>query len=112
MKDYRLSDDLTYLDYVQNRLIKDFRNKVRDGLINGFCMIAKTETWWSGAHSKDFVFNPKFKMTKNEDELQGRWLKMGKKIVICPSSFVWHYRGVTRNSIKGSQGKGWFRRIF
>ena len=72
-------------------------------------MVSTTDKWWSGAYSEEAVFNPKHKMTKNEDELQGRWMKLGRVVAVSPGSFVWHYRGVTRNSTKGAQGKGWFR---
>ena len=77
--------------------------------INGFCMVGLTNTWWDCAFSSECVFNPAFKLTRNEDEFQGRAASLGKTVGVAPGSFVWHYRGVTRNSIKGAQGTGWFR---
>jgi hypothetical protein len=68
-------------------------------------MVALTNTWFDGAYDQDYVFDPKHKMTKNDDEIQGRWTRLGKKMGICPGSFVWHYRSVTRKpSGKGEVG--------
>ena len=72
-------------------------------------MVGLTNTWWDCAFSSECVFNPAFKLTRNEDEFQGRAAARGKTVGVAPGSFVWHYRGVTRNSIKGAQGAGWFR---
>jgi hypothetical protein len=109
MKTYKVSDDRSYINEVQAIMFMRYGAQVWRTLINGFCMVSTTDKWWSGAYSKEAVFNPKHKMTKNEDELQGRWMKLGRVIAVSPGSFVWHYRGVTRNSTKGAQGKGWFR---
>ena len=81
--------------------------------LNGFCMAANTETWWAGAHGKEHVFDPgkKFKLTKNEDELQGRWERLKLPVGIVPGSFVFHYRGVSRKgATRGREGKGHFRK--
>ena len=53
-----------------------------------------------GPRDPHHVFNPgpKFKLIRNEDELQGRWLKAGRRIVVATGSFVYHYRGVTRRA--------------
>ena len=107
--DYRITDDCEYLDATQDKAFKRYGQEIWPSNINGFCMVALTETWWSGSYSLEHVFRPDFKMTRNEDELEGRWSAIGRTIAIAPGSFVWHYRGVTRNSIKGAQGKGWFR---
>jgi glycosyltransferase involved in cell wall biosynthesis len=79
-------------------------------LINGFCMMAKTETWWRGAFSPEFVFNPRYRMTGNEDELQVRWRRDGYRIGFSPRSFVFHYRSVSRPAaFTGYLSKGGYR---
>lgn len=110
MTNYRLTDEQEYIDLLQEKLLNRYSNQVWPGHINGFCLTALTDTWWSGAYDEDHVFRPDFKMIRNEDELEGRWLSSGKKVGVVPGSFVLHYRGVSRNSIHGSQGKGWFRK--
>jgi len=114
VKGYKVDDDQSYLDKIAARLSVDRRLELwSPQRINGFCMAAKTETWWLGAHTKEFVFDSgrKFKLTKNEDELQGRWEKKGIAVGIVPGSFVFHYRGVSRKgAVKGREGKGHFRK--
>lgn len=110
LTNYKITDDLGYLNQTQNDVFKKYGYEIWPTLINGFCVTALTEKWWSGAFSEEHVFRPDFKMIRNEDELEGRWLAMGRVVAIVPGSFVWHYRGVTRNSTFGAQGKGWFRR--
>ena len=65
-------------------------------MLNGFFTMAKTEVWWSGAFGKDTVFDPGKRMHHNEDELEIRWAKMGRRIGFVPSSFIFHYRAVSR----------------
>lgn len=105
VKGYEVRDDKSYLDQVSRRLYEDHKGVAwTPNRVNGFCLAARTETWWQGAHGRDHVFDPgaKFKLTKNEDELEGRWMKKGLTIGIVPGSFVFHYRGVSR----GAKGKG------
>lgn len=102
---YKLSDVDAALATVQSRVEATHKQATWPGTINGFCMVARTDVWWSGAFDSDHVFNPKFKMTRNEDELQGRWLKVGRKIVIVPGSFVYHYRSVSRGKRAKRPGK-------
>jgi hypothetical protein len=45
-------------------------------------------------------------MIRNEDELMGRWRKLGFTSVIACSSFVFHYRGVTRHPCGKNAGSG------
>ena len=107
MKGYKITDNLDYLNSVQKAIESKHANDLFFTTVNGFCMAAKTDTWFSGAYNSECVFNPKHKMLKNEDELQGRWLKLGRVIAICPSSFVWHYRSVTRKP--NGKDKGSYR---
>lgn len=65
--------------------------------LNGFCLVAKTETWIAGGYDRDHVFDPANKMTENEVELQTRWVVgQGGRRAVVPSSFVFHYRSVSR----------------
>lgn len=111
LPDYKVTDDPDYLASTALALRKKNPKVFTRMKINGFCMVAKTATWWQGAFSETDVFNPKFKLTKNEDELQGRWQKMEKVTAVVPSSFVFHYRGVSRKGATcGREGQGWFRK--
>lgn len=89
-------------------LRKHHANAVIPGTLNGFCMVAKTATWWAGAFDEFHVFNPHNAynsqgkpnptplMTLNEYELQRRWHAKGFKTGFVPSSYVFHYRAVSR----------------
>ena len=113
---YELRDDQPYLDSVARSLrgLAPF-----EAPVNGFCQLARTRDWWSGAYDDRYVYrpsneftsegrrNPTPLMTLNEDELQGRWAKLGRRTAVCPSSFVFHYRAVTRGS-KYFRGR-WYR---
>jgi len=88
--------------------------------VNGFFQIAKMQTWVDGKYDADHFYcprndftsrghkNPTPLMTLNEDELMGRWAKKGWKFAVIPSSFIFHYRAVTRGK-RYTAGK-WFRR--
>lgn len=79
--------------------------------INGFFMMAKTERWRQGAFSRHCVFDPGFPLVGNETELQKRWKKAGMVTGFVPSSFVFHYRSVSRpEGLMGKCGGGAFRR--
>ncbi len=69
---------------------------VFESAINGFFMMAKTAVWKSGAFDAAHVFNPSFPLVGNEDELQERWRRMNRRIGHAPSSFVFHYRAISR----------------
>jgi GT2 family glycosyltransferase len=79
--------------------------------INGFFMMAKTETWWRGAFSDVDVFDPKLPMVHNEVELQRRWFRLGFRVGVVPRSYIFHYRSVSRpEGLRGRSGGGAFRR--
>lgn len=67
-----------------------------DHMLNGFCLAARTETWWGDAYDATHVFNPAYRMEMNEVELQLRWLMRGRRLAVASSSFVFHYRAITR----------------
>lgn len=111
LPDFKATDDQAYLDGVARRLAAKNAGLLTPLRVNGFCMTAKTATWWRGAHDAASVFDPKHKMTRNEDELQGRWKRLGLVSALVPASFVFHYRGVTRKgATRGREGQGWYRR--
>lgn len=110
LPDYEPSDQEAALARTARRLRKLGLPPVREGLINGFFLMARTETWWDRPHRSGLVFNPERKLTGNEDELEGRWLKDGRKVGIAMHAFVFHYRGVSRShGQRGRPGRGWFR---
>jgi hypothetical protein len=93
---------------VQNELLAKHSTKVKDMTLNGFCMMAKTSTWANNMYTTDQPFrdsnpfnskgqpNPTPAMTLQEYELQARWHKLGLKSGVALSSYVFHYRSVTR----------------
>lgn len=95
---YQVTHNREYLAAVSKYLKEKFSPDIVQGnvSINGFFMMAKTETWWKGAFSETHVFDPAKKMTGNEDELQRRWHRMKMKTGFVPSSFIFHYRSVSR----------------
>lgn len=111
LPDYTAADDPAALAETARRLAEKNPRIFTPLRINGFCMAAKTLRWWEGAFSPAAVFNPKFKMTRNEDELQGRWARLKRVAAVVTASFVFHYRGVSRTGgTRGREGQGWFRK--
>ena len=107
---YRVTDNHDYLDRVARMLKQKHEGAVLSATVNGFCMMARTERWWSGAFDDAHVFDPcpKYRISGNEDELQRRWHASGWATGVVPASFVFHYRAVTRGD-RFKRGK-WFRR--
>lgn len=106
---YKPYDAVDYVNSIGHMLYKHYVNEVETvNAINGFCLFAKRETWFSGAYDADHVFrprndfnskgqpNPTPLMTLNEDELQARWRLLGRRAGVCLGSFVFHYRSVSR----------------
>lgn len=102
------SDAQEYLDKVSDVLYEEYKTQIVEHPINGFCMMAKTKTWWDYKFADDQPFKPRNEfnskgeanqtplMTLQEYELQRRWRARGLKIGFCPGSFVFHYRSVSR----------------
>ena len=59
-------------------------------------------------HTSKGKKNPTPLMTLNEDELQSRWTAKGMKSAIALSTFIFHYRAVSRGD-KYKMGK-WYRK--
>lgn len=111
---YRITDNQAYLNEVARKLQTTFgapHRIVRASRVNGFFMMAKTDTWWRMAYDADHVINPAEKMDNGAYELQIRARKQGIRIGIVPSAFVFHYRSVSRGprGLRGPFGKGFFR---
>jgi glycosyltransferase involved in cell wall biosynthesis len=105
--DYTPDDSQEAIELTQQSLAALGR-RTENGAVNGFCMAARTEAWFAGAYSKEFVFNPRYKLAGNEDEWQKRVEKQGRQSVRVFGSFVFHYRGLSRG-LTGSV-KGYFRK--
>jgi GT2 family glycosyltransferase len=75
--------------------------------VNGFCMAGRVASLWRCAYSDEFVFDPKFPMEGNETEFQNRASVLGFRTSVSSTSFVFHYRSVSRPA-KNRRGL-WFR---
>jgi glycosyltransferase involved in cell wall biosynthesis len=106
--DYTPDDSTSYINNVQKHLLDNYLGDVINMPINGFFQMAHLNTWWEGRYDKRNVYRPRNDrtskghknltplMTLNEDELQGRWRRRGLRSGVVPSSFIFHYRAVTR----------------
>ena len=90
---YRLDDSPEYLAEVSWRLQRKHAGQLRPGVINGFWMAAKTETWWANAFDAAHVFDPSKRLTGNESEFQKR---LRGKTGTARDVFIFHYRSVSR----------------
>jgi glycosyltransferase involved in cell wall biosynthesis len=106
LPDYKVSDQTKDIEETSARL--KAKGDPINSPLNGFCLCAKTATWWDNAFDADHVFDPQYKMTLNEDRLQKRWRAKGLKFCVVPTSFVLHYRSVTRGT-RYVQGQ-WLRK--
>ncbi len=111
LPNYVLSDAPDVLEAQAAEIREAPSSKYVFSSINGFFMMAKTESWLSGAYSSLNVFNPLYSVAGNEDELQIRWAAQGRRIGFCPNSFIFHYRSVSRpKGLRGINGKGAYRK--
>jgi len=105
---YILSDRDEHLNAVAKDLYDKHLGKVVESPINGFFQMAKVISWVKGKYSAEDFYRPLNKftskgkvnrtplMTLNEDELQARWRKLNMKSAVVCSSYVFHYRAVSR----------------
>jgi len=119
IKPYKLTDDQETLDGYAKRLLDRYTGNFVVSKINGFFQFASMAAWHAGKYDENHFYrpanffnaagkeNPTPFMTLNEDELQARWAKLGMKSAISLSSFIFHYRAVTRGD-KYKKGQ-WFR---
>jgi GT2 family glycosyltransferase len=106
----KITDSLAYIDKIAECARRTTKSAIQCKYVNGFFMCARTSTWWSGAFNDELVFNPSFKLTGNETELQDRWQKLNRKIGYVPKSFIFHYRSVSRpQALSSKTSRGAFR---
>lgn len=102
-------------DAVQSRLPAAPARPVKE--LNGFCMAATVDAWKASSLPGGLFFkpcvefnsrgkpNPTPRMTLGEYEMQGRMKRAGVELRVCPNSFVYHFRSVTRGR-RFSHGQG------
>lgn len=117
---YKVSDNWSHLTRVADKLYQDNLGKVVESAVNGFFQMCSMEGWRSNMYSSREYYravnkhnskgrkNPTPHMTLNEDEWQGRAKAKEMKLAIVLSSFIFHYRAVTRGD-KYKRGQ-WHRR--
>lgn len=116
---YKVTDDLAYLDLVAGDLYKNQLGKVVESPVNGFFQMQSMKSWRANKYGPEQYYravnnytskgrkNLTPHMTLNEDEYQGRLRAKKKKTAIVLSSFIFHYRAVTRGD-KYKRGQ-WYR---
>jgi glycosyltransferase involved in cell wall biosynthesis len=119
VSNYRLSDNSQELARTAEKLRTERMGHVIETHVNGFFQMAAMPTWEAGKFDQQHFYRPVNKryasgkwnptplMTGNEDEIQHRWHKKGWKSCIALSSFIFHYRAVSRGE-KHKKGM-WFR---
>lgn len=117
---YTVSDNPVYLNHVAAELLQKNLGKVIDSSVNGFFQMCSMDGWRGNKYSATEYYrgvnhrtskghkNPTPHMTLNEDEWQGRARAKKKKMAIVLSSFIFHYRAVTRGD-KYKRGQ-WYRK--
>ena len=93
LRGYRLDDSADYLAEVAATIARKFAGKTGTGLVNGFWMAARTQTWWDNRFDETHVFNPANRLTGNETEFQKRFRG---RIGSARDVFIFHYRSVSR----------------
>lgn len=120
VSDYQLNDDPVALGKIAATLHQERLGQVVESKINGFFQLAHMRSWQAGRYDDKHVYrpvntytakgarNPTPLMTLNEDELQARWAELGFRSAISLSSFIFHYRAVSRGD-RYKRGK-WYRK--
>lgn len=117
---YKLDDNPEVLEHIANYLWTNRLGQVVESKVNGFFQMAHIDSWRRGkyddrhyyrpvnTHTANGRRNPTPLMTLNEDELQSRWAGKGMRSAIALSSFIFHYRAVSRGD-RYKRGK-WYRK--
>lgn len=66
--------------------------------LNGFLVAGRTADYWSLALSPDAVYDPRIPFDGNEDDFHRRAVRQRHRLAIAHSSFVFHYKGVSRDT--------------
>ena len=111
LKSYRPRDEYQHIDYVSDWLLENVppsRELIISGL-NGFCMMASVEKMEIVKNFRGTVFNPtyRYRMVRSEDELCSQLNKLKIEQAVVCSSFVFHYRSVTRGD--AHKHGAWYR---
>lgn len=117
---FQLTDDRQVLNMIADDIYTKHLGKVFPSKVNGFFQIASMDSWIKGKYDKEFFYKPYNRytskgyinktptMTLNEDELQARWEKKNMLSAVVLSSYIFHYRAVSRGD-NYKKGK-WFRK--
>ena len=108
ISNFKLTDDPAKLNSYAIEIYNAHFGSVIKRPINGFFQFAAMSSWVRGKYDDVHFYRPSNLftskgyrnstplMTLNEDELQKRWLDKNMKSAIVLSSFIFHYRAVTR----------------
>ncbi|MBX9654938.1 glycosyltransferase [bacterium] len=103
LNDYDLSDDPDDINATARELRSKFNHAVPRSMINGFCIAGKTDAFLQLSSEP---FDPSIPLAGNEDDFFDRAKERYLKTCIVPSSFVFHYRSVTRRFHHPERGRG------
>jgi GT2 family glycosyltransferase len=107
---YELSDDPLSIKNTAQYLRERYSDLVVESAVGGFFMMAKARTWLSHGYRNEMFFpalirqllsdkrNRTPTMTGQENWLRGHFRKTGLMSCIVPSSFIFHYRSVSRGA--------------
>lgn len=107
---YQLTDDQTKLNAMADVIHDKYLGQVVESPVNGFFHMATMDSWRKGKYDETHYYRPvnsvlpsgKINLTPlttgNEDELQHRWRQKKMLSAIVLSSFIFHYRAVSRGS--------------
>jgi GT2 family glycosyltransferase len=110
LPDYELSDAERSLTATAARLSMAFAGVVEPAAkLNGFCIAARTSAFWQYAFDRKSAFDPAIRLAGNEDAFFRRAQGRGARLAVLPSSFVFHYRSVTRGRLDTRLARGAYR---
>ena len=107
-ENYRRTDNQAQLNQMAATLYQKYLGQVVESPVNGFFHMATLASWRRGKYDDTHYYcpynavrpsgkiNPTPLLTGNEDELQYRWRRQGMQSAIVLSSFIFHYRAVSR----------------
>lgn len=95
---YVVDDDPTDIDHIGATLPAN--DPIGRSLLNGFCFAGRVECFEKCGISRANAFDPDIPLAGNEDDFFERVKSHGLRPCIVPTSFVFHYRSVSRG-LKG-----------
>lgn len=99
---YEVDDDPDMINEIQSRLERAAHPHLSRGQFNGFCIAGRTASFLRVGGTPGEVFDPRRPLAGNEDDFFCRAKTLGLRGAICPTSFVFHYRSVSRG-LKGKR---------